>query len=71
MHPYHFIKTPAATKYISSSKESKGLYINMTCILIGSWLRTSINKINTTSEHKRLATKYATYNTQGHKHSYY
>ena len=23
----------------------------MTCILIGSWLRTSINKINTTSEH--------------------
>ena len=26
----------------------------MTCILIGSWLRTCINKINTTSEHNRL-----------------
>ena len=26
----------------------------MTCILIGSWLRTSINKINTTSKHNRL-----------------
>ena len=53
-HPYHFIKTPASIKYISSSKESKGVYIIMTCILIGSWLRTSINKINTTSKHNRL-----------------
>ena len=26
----------------------------MTCILIGSWLRTRINKINTTSEHNGL-----------------
>ena len=52
--PISLYKTPASIKYISSSKDSKGVYIITTCILIGSWLRTSINKINTTSKQNRL-----------------
>ena len=40
--------------YVVAKSQREYIRIIMTCILIGSGLRISINKINTTSEHNKL-----------------